>query len=111
MAKFYKIIKYSRFLILFIVIGLLINFLVYRNSKIICGKISGVTESGGRGGSDIAFHFKMNNIKYERFMDVGLFKKDVSIDSMINMECVEIKYSEYFPSATSRIVDKRVIKE
>ena len=110
MAKFYKIIKYSRFLILFIVIGFLINFLVYRNSKIICGKISGVSK-GMRGGSDIDFNFKINNIIYERFMDVGLIRKDISIDSMINMECVEIEYSEYFPTATSRIVDKRVIKE
>jgi len=103
-----KVIYGFRLLILFFIFGYTFFYFSYRNTLKTCAKFKEYSEM--RGGATVIFEFNVGKEKYIRSTGKSFFKRD-KLDYMENCDCIELEYSVYFPSLTSRIIDKRFIKE
>ncbi len=100
--------------ILLIVFGLIVSLLLslewfmYTNSKVVCGKIICQTASA-KGGYSIRYVFFIHTIKFEGKMPNSDLK-DIPLDSLKKVDCIKIEVSNY-STFFNRIVDKRVLAE
>lgn len=89
-----------------VIILILVKYIAYSNSDIICAKIIGSYEV--RGATYIEYVFEFNKTKTNGSASTIELKK-IGIDSLKKMDCIKIEVSEYW-SFINRIVDKRVLK-
>lgn len=78
-----------------------------KNTVKVCGEITG--KSTIRGRPFITYGFIINGKKKKGSYDVSLIKKDISVDSMMKLSCIEIECSvtnDYF----HRVIDSRIVK-
>jgi hypothetical protein len=98
--KIYYIIIFS-----FLIIYLFINYLVFINSKFVCGKITGQVQSRGY---HLVYTYKVDNSIKTGYQPSSKFI-DVKLDSLKSIKCVKIEYSTLLPFF-NRVVDRRVLK-
>lgn len=107
-GKGVKLLFGLRYILIIMMLFYLFVQLAYINSKTACSRF--VEYSSVRGGSTVILEFIVGNEKYIRSTGVSTFKRD-KLSSMESCDCIELEYSVYFPSITSRVIDKRFIKE
>ena len=111
-SKFMKMTKQNR--ILLIVFGLIVSLLLslewfmYTNSKIVCGKIISQKRQS-RGGYSVYYDYLYNGKKMKSAIETT-YLKDITLDSLKKIDCIKIEVSNY-STFFNRIVDKRVLAE
>ena len=90
-----------------IIIGLMVDKIAYTNTTSTCAKIT--KRAYATGGVSVIYTFEIDGKKIKSGSSNSLLK-DISIDSLKNIECVKIEYSNY-STFFNRITDKRILKE
>lgn len=87
---------------------LLYEKFMYMNSKVTCGEIV-KQEQQARGGYSIYYNFYVDDVKYSGSIESSALV-DISLDSLKQIECIQIEYSLY-SKFFNRIIDSRILCE
>lgn len=108
---------FKRAIIVFIMlIVILISHIAYtsyfnaaiNNSTIVCGRFVGTTTIRGVG--NVQIEFVSNGVKRSFYIYLSSLKENISIDSLLNIKCVEISCSVSDPDIFD-ITDRRFLND
>lgn len=103
MRKANKAVLY--FLLLMLTVSIFYT-IAFSKTHTVCGKILGL-EQGPKGAWYIEFAFWDEGEYYEGSISRGFIKDDISLDSMKQMKCIEIKCS-FISNSINDLTDKRL---
>lgn len=97
--------------LIFVIFGLALvmltlRFVMFSKSSVTCAKITRITRD--RSGASIRYFFDVNNRTYLSGLST-ISTKNISIDSLKKIDCIQLEYSNYSPF-WNRIIDKRILK-